>query len=604
MNISQINGRTWMLSYFWQFIAKQFGHNSVKKAMRNIHRTLVQILLVAEAMLVTQSNLRDENNNNNAALDDWTIIKRCTTCFQLIAVDLMLNSTFDPFVLEFSSQPNMQEANKDELFVLNKVKKVVLDDFVNIITASTTVSSQVTDALEEVLLENSVGVMGISCLISHEMCLSHSDLQFLIQTRKEALNKGKFRKLYPDVGTEIHKELIDELSAKIIGNSVNNDLSFHKTADLHPLLMALERHYAKIARFASKSYANNYQESRESGANNVLHSNTFRLKNNLGCSEDSATLPYLSSIELHPKLTLSPPFSPYINQYFANASYDQLLITVFAKTQNCQSEVRIDDKFGPSRPTNYTLGIGLNKVTFFIVDISHTEPWVISSYTLHINRLHPKHNEMKFNSSSDHQICSLKQDCDLRVFEREECGLRRENGIHWKDHLKSRSSLPSCESGTASGKWVLPCQRCDQKWTCYWNQARWEPDTCQHKLLSSTHVSKCLENKKILFVGDSTNRGIMHYLIERLNGSLTDSDKTHNIRVYNDLNRGKTVIAFTYYPKFWLPSNQRPAFDKTLLQLLERVQPFENNSNIVIVFGGVQWLAVQHIHMLLATLSK
>ena len=35
-----------------------------------------------------------------------------------------------------------------------------------------------------------------------------------------------------------------------------------------------------------------------------------------------------------------------------------------------------------------------------------------------------------------------------------------------------------------------------------------------------------------------------------------------------------------------------------------RVQPLENNSNTVLVFGGVQWLATQHIHMLLKTLTK
>ncbi|RWS03278.1 cadherin-like and PC-esterase domain-containing protein 1, partial [Dinothrombium tinctorium] len=239
-NYKKITGRTWVLSYFWQFVAKNFGESSVKKATQNIHRALVQLLLVAEAMLVTQSNFRDEFNVVN---DEWTIIKRCTTCFQLIAVDLMLNSTFDPFILEVSSQPNMQEGSKEEVHVLNKVKKVVLDDFVNLITARSEVASDVIDALEEILVENSIGVMGISCLISHELCLSRDDFAFLLQTRRETLNKGAFRKLYPDIGTEAQKELIDELGVKIIGNSVNNDLSFHKTADLHPLLIALERFY-------------------------------------------------------------------------------------------------------------------------------------------------------------------------------------------------------------------------------------------------------------------------------------------------------------------------------------------------------------------------
>lgn len=74
----------------------------------------------------------------------------------------------------------------------------------------------------------------------------------------------------------------------------------------------------------------------------------------------------------------------------------------------------------------------------------------------------------------------------------------------------------------------------------------------------------------MLFIGDSTNRGIMHGLIERLNGTLNDGDKTHDLRVYDDLNKRRTQIGFTYYPKFWLPAAHRPAFDKAFVQLLER----------------------------------
>lgn len=62
----------------------------------------------------------------------------------------------------------------------------------------------------------------------------------------------------------------------------------------------------------------------------------------------------------------------------------------------------------------------------------------------------------------------------------------------------------------------------------------------------------------------------MHYLIERLNGTLNDADKTHELRMYGDLNKGRTQFGFTYYPKFWLPTAQRPAFDKSVLQLLDR----------------------------------
>ena len=67
------------------------------------------------------------------------------------------------------------------------------------------------------------------------------------------------------------------------------------------------------------------------------------------CFVEPSTLPYLVSIELIPKLQLTPEFSSFTTQYYADAPYEQLLINVYATAQNCQSEVRLDDKYGPSR---------------------------------------------------------------------------------------------------------------------------------------------------------------------------------------------------------------------------------------------------------------
>ena len=60
----------------------------------------------------------------------------------------------------------------------------------------------------------------------------------------------------------------------------------------------------------------------------------------------------------------------------------------------------------------------------------------------------------------------------------------------------------------------------------------------------------------------------MHYLIEKLEGSLPDASKTHELKLYPHLNGGTSLLGFTYYPKFWLPSNQRLPFDQEVQQLL------------------------------------
>ena len=75
---------------------------------------------------------------------------------------------------------------------------------------------------------------------------------------------------------------------------------------------------------------------------------------------------------------------------------------------------------------------------------------------------------------------------------------------------------------------------------------------------------------QVLFIGVSTNRGIMHYLMEQVNDSLTHWDKTYDTQLYSGLNQDQTTVGFAYYPQFWLPAGQRPVFDKALAQLLKQ----------------------------------
>lgn len=75
---------------------------------------------------------------------------------------------------------------------------------------------------------------------------------------------------------------------------------------------------------------------------------------------------------------------------------------------------------------------------------------------------------------------------------------------------------------------------------------------------------------QLLFIGDSTNRGMMYFLLERLNSSLEVWSKVHDLLVFHDLNDGQTGVSYLYYPQFWLEKNKRPTFRQALLQLLHR----------------------------------
>ncbi|PWA18302.1 hypothetical protein CCH79_00020190 [Gambusia affinis] len=98
-----------------------------------------------------------------------------------------------------------------------------------------------------------------------------------------------------------------------------------------------------------------------------------------------------------------------------------------------------------------------------------------------------------------------------------------------------------------------------------------------------------------MFIGDSTNRGMMFFLMERVNGSLQDWGRAHHTLLYQNLNRRRTQVSYSYYPRFWLEAGQRPTFRQTLLQLINRSRPLENSEQTVLVVGGVQWLNSDHL---------
>ncbi|XP_076333251.1 cadherin-like and PC-esterase domain-containing protein 1 isoform X2 [Tachypleus tridentatus] len=602
----KIPGRLWSLAQFWYFMARNHGMQAVIKTLNNLHDIITKTLLLAEVLVTSSSTFSSPAEGMN--------LVRCHQCFQLMGFDVILNSTFYPFITEINGQPNLQESRSQEGWIANRVKNAVVTDTIKMLFTSRSVAQDVSEALEEVGEE--IGIMGLSCLISHDLCLSRQDLQVLLDGRRQSFNLQGFQQLYPAVGTQSHTDLIHELDRALLYQK--SDLSRHGTADLHDLSLRLELYYnrhlldqelsddeikSSVAwrGMNLSSLMNQPLEKQESYIQDDPDSYAGQFVNRK-CSNDPITMPYIGQIRMSPLLIITPAFSPLVTDYVANVSYDQLLVKVWAFGQNCQTEVRIDDKYGPSRPTNYTLGVGPNRISFLVVDISHTEPWVVNTYTLLVYRLSVTYNEPPFSPDLPHQVCSLKQECDLQVFPNEPCGIQKERHANWIAYMENAAVLPPCGEGDAPGRWVLPCGSCANQHSCFWREAVWNPYRCRYPLLSRDLLSQCLAKKKLLFIGDSTNRGMMHYVMERVNGTLTEWDKTHDIRVYNNLNDGQTTVSFAYYPQFWLPTNQRPVFDKTLYQLLQRSSPLENNTDTVLIVGGVHWLATQHLHMLMRAL--
>ena len=72
---------------------------------------------------------------------------------------------------------------------------------------------------------------------------------------------------------------------------------------------------------------------------------------------------------------------------------------------------------------------------------------------------------------------------------------------------------------------------------------------------------------QLIFLGDSTNRGMMDTIVEQLNGALASNEKLHRFH-HQVANNGLTPVTFEYYRKFWM--EPRASFRETLLQTLHR----------------------------------
>ncbi|GFY66241.1 cadherin-like and PC-esterase domain-containing protein 1 [Trichonephila inaurata madagascariensis] len=237
-NFKKIPGRTWPLSQFWQYVSKNYGFDAVTSAIHHVHQTIVHMLLLAELSMMA------------APSDD--IVSglgrrfKCAHCFQLLGVDVMLNSSLRASIVEVNGQPSVQESTRDEELFINSVKEAVVEDTVALLLSPTAVAKQLAKAIAHVAVDHNMGILGVNCRVSHDLCLSHQDLLFLLQSRREALNSGGFRQLYPSVQGDIYGPVIDEIQEYLneqMKSNGENVSSPYKTAHLRQLVMNLEKFY-------------------------------------------------------------------------------------------------------------------------------------------------------------------------------------------------------------------------------------------------------------------------------------------------------------------------------------------------------------------------
>ncbi|KAM8740231.1 cadherin-like and PC-esterase domain-containing protein 1 isoform 1-T1 [Acanthopagrus schlegelii] len=471
-------------------------------------------------------------------------LHRCVLCYQLLTFSLLFSGSVTPVVVQVETDLTLS-ALSDETFDRQITKDLILEDTLRFLLSSHTHLSSHTD-----------GRQYGGCRGTH--CLSEDEFLLLLQFQRQMKTPSAFQLLSP--------------SSSSSSSSSSAPLS---VADL----VIRISHYYELRTNCSHRTDETEELTNQGSA--------------LSSSQDEGVCldPHLRQIYTDPPLTLTPPFSPWVKEYHAEVAFDLVTVRIRPEPVRPNCRVHLDEHRGP-RMANYPVGLGDSRISILVTDDTEQEPVVMTIYTVHMYR----ESRPSLPMFGEHVMCSFVQDCGLLVQPGLSCGLQ--------PFIKSHASLHTCSSGHQPGRWVVPCLSCSDNRTCDWREVAWQPDGCYHPLVDRPLLQHCMRDRKVLFIGDSTNRGMMYFLMERVNVSLEDWGKAHDTLVYRNLNGNRTQVSYSYYPQFWLEKKKRPTFRQALLQLIDRSRPLVNSNLTVLVVGGVQWLNTDHLRTIREVLNR
>ncbi|XP_042826691.1 cadherin-like and PC-esterase domain-containing protein 1 isoform X3 [Panthera tigris] len=580
--------------------------SSPLQAFDNMKEAISKLLLAAEVFSET-STLGPKAFN------------RCRLCFQLLTFDIGYYNFRYPVVLQVHEHLNFQDDDNTDFEDQNTEESLLQDTF-NFLFSNESSLPMFSEIFQGLYIS---GVFkGENYQKEPNQCLSLEEMHSIMTFIKELGSLGPFQLLFPSTAPGIQslmREFYD--MANPIGqpgsvltqywsllNVFEQFRLLNKNAQLHPLewasftedenieklqvpFDAIENKKASVPRIMS--------ETKEVHCSNVPDGSCTEIQ----ASELESRHPeddtqcYIKQILTHPHLELNPEFNPKIKDYYSEVPFDVVTVTIGAETSNCQCKVYLHDRAGTSF-ANYPLGLGMNKISMFVADESPAQGETLITYKLTIYR----EDRPSLPLFEDFSACGFVQDCGLLIHPEEACGLQPISS----DYIEaiSQPELKICPSGDTKGQWIVPCLSCSDNRTCDWREITWQPQNCQYSVLTKPQLQRCLGGRKILFIGDSTNRGIMYYLIERLNETLQEWQKVHGTKFYHNVNGGKTLVSYSYYPQFWISPSLRPTFEKALEHLLQRSRPLENTGQTVLVVGGVQWLNSNHLQIIHKVLKR
>uniref|UniRef100_A0A8I5NM78 Cadherin like and PC-esterase domain containing 1 n=1 Tax=Papio anubis TaxID=9555 RepID=A0A8I5NM78_PAPAN len=525
---------------------------------------------------------------------------RCRFCFQLLTFDIGYGSFMHPVVLQVHEHLHFQD-NDNMDFEDQNTEEFLLNDTFNFLFPNESSLSIFSEIFQR--LYRSDVLKGENYQKELNQCLSLEEINSIMTFIKELGSLGQFQLLFPSTTPGIQSLMREFYSmANPVGNpgsvatqywsllNVFEQFQFmNKKTQPHPLEWDSFTEDKNIEKPQVRFDA---IENKKAAVPQIKNENK-----EIHCSDDKNTPCHIKQIFTHPRLELNPDFNPKIKDYYSEVPFDVVTVTIGVETPKCQCKVHLYEQAGP-RFASYPLGLGMNKISIFVVDESPAHGETLITYKLTIYR----EDRPSLPLFEAFTACGFVQDCGLLIHPEETCGLQPISSDYIEAILQSE--LKRCPSGDMKGQWIVPCLSCSDNRTCDWREVTWQPHNCQYGVLTKPQLQQCLGGRKILFIGDSTNRGIMYYLIERLNETLQEWQKVHGTKFYHNVNGGKTLISYSYYPQFWISPSLRPTFENALEHLLQRSRPLENTVQTVLVVGGVQWLNSNHLQIIHKVLKR
>ncbi|XP_056132696.1 cadherin-like and PC-esterase domain-containing protein 1 [Lampris incognitus] len=540
------HGRTTQLK---AFLLQQLGSAASHEALGHVREVVAQVLRAAV--------LTSEEAKSSA---------RCLLCYQLMTFTLHFTGSLRPVIFKVDTDLRFTGL-KDAAIDGQIAREFILEDTLHFLLPPHGSRAEATSAQTET---EKYG----DCRWTRALCLSEDQLLLLWQFEKQLKSPGPFELLYPSASSE------DGPLQQLLSQGFPTKEASAGDSRLQNLLLRLSLYHRLKRNHTNRDDQTSGLPS-QSLAGDRVH-----------CVD-----PHLRQLYTDPPLTLMPPFSPWVKEYRAEVPFDMVTVRIQPVPISSACHIHLDDHAGP-RTANYPLGLGNSRINILVADeaVPEADPVVMTIYTLHIYR----ETRPSLPMFGEHVMCGFLQDCGLIMQPGQPCGLEP------LLRLKSRQQASSqpCTSGDSPGRWVVPCLNCADNRTCDWREVAWRPDGCYHPLLDRPQLQECLMDRKMLFIGDSTNRGMMYFLMERVNSSLEDWGKAHDTLLYSNLNHGRTQISYSYYPRFWLERSLRPTFQQALEQLLFRSRPLVNSQQTVLVAGGVQWLKTNHLKVIREVLER